>query len=413
MADVRDLTELRDVDRAVVGKAGRAAGTLTREGDDVVFRYEDDYLADPLAPPLAWTLPKSDEPRRATGGAVLPFFAGLLPEGLRLTALQTATRTSIDDHVTLLLAVGQDAIGDVTVRPEGEPEAVPTALWQPGSSTSLREVFAAATSTDPDVVDRSGLPGVQVKVSALMESTPVATTTGPAILKLDPQATPGLVRNEHFVMSMAQACGLLTARQQLVSDASGEQGLLVERFDRGVDDGVVRRFAQEDACQVLGKYPAAKYRITAQEAFRALRTVVEAWGGSGSATALRALELYAFSYLVGNGDLHAKNLSVGADASGVWALTPAYDLLCTQPYLHWKDRMALPLLGRDSKVTRRHLRESAEHLGVPVRALDRVLDRMLGYAEPWTARVQEAGMTDSDSERFADLLRDRSRELAG
>ncbi len=53
-------------------------------------------------------------------GALPPFFSGLLPAGRRLTALRSAVKTSADDELTLLLAVGADTIGDVQILPHGD-----------------------------------------------------------------------------------------------------------------------------------------------------------------------------------------------------------------------------------------------------------------------------------------------------
>lgn len=39
-------------------------------------------------------------------------FAGLLPEGVQLGVVTTLTKTSADDHLTLLLAIGADTIGN-------------------------------------------------------------------------------------------------------------------------------------------------------------------------------------------------------------------------------------------------------------------------------------------------------------
>ena len=44
-----------------------------------------------------------------------PFFAGLLPEGVRLRALVRRVKTSEDDLLSLLVAAGADCIGDVAV----------------------------------------------------------------------------------------------------------------------------------------------------------------------------------------------------------------------------------------------------------------------------------------------------------
>jgi len=116
---------LRSVPQAEVYKNGTLAGTLTREDDEVIFAYAVDYLADEQAPPVAFTLPKTVQPIRTGAGSVPPFFAGLLPEGARLNAITAATRTSEDDQLTLLLAVGADTIGDVEILPAGSTAAAP------------------------------------------------------------------------------------------------------------------------------------------------------------------------------------------------------------------------------------------------------------------------------------------------
>jgi serine/threonine-protein kinase HipA len=410
-----DVAGLVAVDKADVYKAGQLAGQLRRDGDDVVFEYGTDYINEAAAPPVAVTLPKSGSPVRATAGAVPPFFAGLLPEGARLQAVTAAARTSVDDHLTLLLVVGADAIGDVQVVPAGQLPADPPSLLDPARATmeDFAAVFARATSTDPEQLDRIALPGVQVKVSAAMVSTPIGTTTGPAILKLNPTGYPRLVENEHFFLAMADGCGLPIPSHHLLRDHAGRTGLLVERFDRLLPrTGPLHRFAQEDACQVLGRYPAAKYRLSLQEVAIGLAAAVEAAGGSRPLALLRILETAAFSYLIGNGDLHGKNLSIRQAPSGLWEVTPAYDLLSTQPYLSWRDPMSLPLYGRANRLTRRWWLDAAARLGLADRAITRALDRIVAAAEPWSVRLDEIGLDDRSTERLRELIATRSGELA-
>ena len=401
------MNDPREVTVADVHKAGRPAGRLTRDGDDVVFGYLPDYDG----PAVASTFPLGVDETRATAGAVPPFFAGLLPEGARLQALTTGARTSTDDQLTLLLLVGADAIGDVQVVPAGEEPSVPAPLLDPAAAgdVDFSVLFERATSPDAGGLDRVALPGVQVKASAAVVSTPLGTTTGPAILKLDPPGWPHLVANEHFFLTMAAACGLPVPDHQLLRDAAGRAGLLVTRFDRV--PGPPHRLAKEDACQVLGRYPAAKYRISLQEAALALGRTVEDGGGSRPLALRRILEVAAFSYLIGNGDLHGKNLSVRQNPDGIWELTPAHDLLCTQPYASWSDPMALDLYGRAAELGRRWWLDAAARFGLPERAVIRSLDRIVAAAEPWIDRVGEIGFDDPTTQRLADLLRTRRGEL--
>lgn len=408
--------EFVGIEEATVYKAERLAGELRRDGDDVVFSYAPEYLADDAAPAVAVTLPKHPRPVRATAGSVPPFFAGLLPEGLRLQAVTAAARTSADDHLTLLLVVGADAVGDVQVLPPGVPPYQPPARLDPSTAGAedFSAAFARAISADPGQLDRVALPGVQVKVSAAAMSTPVGTTTGPGILKLNPAGYPHLVENEHFFLAMAAECGLPSPAHYLLRDRRGRAGLLVERFDRvPAPGGPPRRIAQEDACQVLGRYPAAKYRLSLQEAAAGLAAAVEAAGGSRPLALLRILQTAAFSYLIGNGDLHGKNLSIRRAPSGLWEATPAYDLLSTQPYLGWRDPMALPVYGRANRLSRRWWLAAAAHLGLTERAAARALDRIVDGSVPGQDRLDEIGFDEPTTDRLRALIAARRSELAG
>ncbi|GAA5056548.1 type II toxin-antitoxin system HipA family toxin [Nocardia callitridis] len=413
MTTPNDLAELREVNAADVYKAGRLAGHLRREHDDVVFSYSEPYLADPTTPNVAFTLPKRAEGFRATAGSVPAFFAGLLPEGLRLTAITAATRTSEDDHFSILLAVGADTIGDVQAIPSGASHIDPPPMYNQTDTTAANftDLFNQATSSNPDDLDRTALPGIQIKVSAQMISTPVSTAQGPAILKLNPPGYPCLVENENFFLDMAHACGIRVPDHQIATDGHGRTALFISRFDRVLEDGRLHRFAQEDACQILGRYPAAKYRITLQEAIKGLAMAVTEGRGSFALAALQMLEVAAFSYLIGNGDLHGKNLSIRQNPAGTWEVTPAYDLLSTQPYLSWRDPMALTLYGRNAKLSYRWWTDAASRLGVPKRALDRSLARITDAAESWTSRISEIGFDEKTTTRLETLVTKRRQEL--
>ena len=128
--------EYRFVERATVLKKEHRAGQLVRREGGVEFRYFDEYLQG-RGEAIASTLPLSDQPTFRAAGAVPPYFAGLLPEGRRLQAVRTAVKTSLDDELSLLLAVGADPVGDVRVLPEGvEPDEVaPRAFRRDGGPT--------------------------------------------------------------------------------------------------------------------------------------------------------------------------------------------------------------------------------------------------------------------------------------
>jgi serine/threonine-protein kinase HipA len=398
--------DLRAVDRADVYVGDRLTAALSRDGKGVTTLDYRDPIPTGRTGGIAWSLPGPDSPFEVGGDALPAFFAGLLPEGVRLGVALTATKTSADDHFTLLLSVGSDTVGDVRVVPEGsEPRIRPPMVTD--TVTDLREVFREFTSSFES--DAVALAGVQPKVSASMWSTPTVTDRGPAILKLTPPSGfPKLVENEHFFMRMAAACGITAASTTIVEDESGVTGLLVERFDRR--DGV--RIPQEDACQVLDVYPGAKYRMKTEEVISGLARTCERGGGSARAATVELLRIVVFSWLIGNGDLHGKNLSIHAP-EGWWRPTPAYDLLTTQPYLKWRDPMAMNLYGRANRLKRSDFIDAGERLGVGARPMRRMIDELCDVSTTWIPRCAEIGFADRDTERLIALLTARAESLTG
>lgn len=364
-----DLEGLRAVATAEVWKGGRHAAALRRDRDGIRFEYRAEYLASG-GPGVATSLPPTSEVVRTGAGAVPAFFAGLLPEGRRLTNLRRAVKTSADDELSLLLAVGRDTVGDVQVVAEGTEPMSADALVR--VSRAWSGVRFAEVLADAGVIDPVGIPGVQDKVSARVISLPVARVGERYLLKLDPPEYPHLVANEAFFLALAREARVPTVAFEVVHDAEGRAGLLVRRFDRlPQPDGTTRPLACEDACQVLGRWPADKYQVTMEDAMRGLADLCPA-----RAVALRALyQQVVFAWLTGNGDLHAKNAAILSTPDGEWRVAPAYDLPSTVPY--GDTSFALTVGGVTTGLSRRRLLALAADVGLPPRAAARVLDDLL------------------------------------
>jgi serine/threonine-protein kinase HipA len=83
-----------------------------------------------------------------------------------------------------------------------------------------------------------------------------------------------------------------------------------------------------------------------------------------------------FSWLIGNGDSHAKNFSILESPDGEWMISPAYDLLCTAYYQNDRE-MALSLEGLTTRWNRELLLRTAKRLKVPERSANSVIDKQL------------------------------------
>ncbi len=383
-----ELERLPSVEVADVRKAGVPAATLTRDADGIEFAYRADYLASGgLA--VATTLPLTDQPVRTQAGAVPPYFAGLLPEGRRLTSLHRAVKTSADDELSLLLAVGRDTVGDVQVVPEGEDPAPAAPLLQVDSEWS--EVRFADVVSAVGVVDRVGLPGIQDKVSAGMISVPVGRAGDRYILKVDPPEYPHVVENEAFFLKLAREVRIESADATVVVDADGRPGLLVRRFDRVADpSGSTIPLASEDACQVLGRWPADKYHLSAEQVVMGLAVHCQA----RPVALQRLFQQICFAWLTGNGDVHAKNMAILRTSEGEWRVAPAYDLPSTVPY--GDKSLALAVQGRTRGVSRRYLLAFADAVGLRERIALRVLDGLLERTEGLGDRLLGADLPFSE-----------------
>lgn len=389
-----DLESLRRVGSADVYKAGQLAASINRtSAGGTEFAYIPGYAGDPVAS----TLPVGTAVIRNGSGSLPPFFAGLLPEGHRLTVLRRAVKTSADDELSLLLAVGADVPGDVQVIPAGEELADGPALADCASAEDLD--FDRLV----DDVDRQAIPGVQNKASASMISTPVAAGFGRFILKLSQSGFPHLIDNEAAHLAAARVMKLPVAQADLVCDRSDRPGLLVRRFDRIYENDGWQRLAFEDATQVLGLPPSAKYNIDAVDVVTAVAGIVGA-----PLVAVRNLYLqYLFAWLTGNGDLHGKNIGVLRDIVGRWEISPIYDIPCT--LIYGDESMALPIAGRTKNLRVKHWLDFAGEIGLPRKAA--VSAQRIALRAAATVDFDRLPFTGSPRNRVVRELRLRRAEL--
>jgi serine/threonine-protein kinase HipA len=403
---------------ADVYKAGVLAARLERHDGGTRFSYLPAYLASG-GPAVASSLPLTAVPVLSAAGAAPPYFTGLLPEGRRLNALRRSVKTSVDDELSLLIAAGANPVGDVQIVGHGEkldPDEHAVEL-DPGTPVDFDALLG-----DSGLIDPVALAGVQDKLSAGMISMPVASAGRRYILKLNAPEFPHVVENECVMFRYAARLRIPLSRVRLIRDVAGRPGLLVERFDRvpvahaagfttaGASPNAVLRLAVEDGAQVLGLYPADKYNVGYGQVCHALAAYCAA-----PLPALRNLALQAaFAWLAGNGDLHAKNVSMVQQPSGEWSVAPVYDIPSTVVY--GDKTLALTLGGKRTGISRKHFLGWAAEMGLTGRAAVQILELALKASAPLLADLQGgtafSSMTDDGASPFpAAVTRDWIKEL--
>lgn len=324
------------------------------------------------------------------------FFLNLLPEGARLQLLLDASR-SREDTLDLLLRVGWDAIGDVAVMGTKDPSPRTPMV----AEVSLHEAkFWALFERGAQYNADASVPGVQQKISASTIAFGVRMNEQlSGIVKLNPKDFPRLVHNEDFFLRMAKGCGLDVAEAKLVTDAAGETGLLVTRFDRVKEGRDVHKLHQEDGCQLLDLAPSQKYRVSVRQI---ADSIVE-FASAPRVEILRLLEQVLFNYLIGNGDQHAKNVSL-LWRKDIVRLSPAYDVLSTLPYPDLNQKMAMSLDGKTSNLKSADFVRFGERFEVPAAATSAMIRRVTTKAKPWLDRLDEIGFEDRITQELRRII---------
>lgn len=124
------------------------------------------------------------------------------------------------------------------------------------------------------------------------------------------------------------------------------------------------------------------------------------------------LAQYAFAYLSGNGDAHAKNFSILRDPSGRWQPTPAYDLPSSQPY--GDHTLALSVDGRrDGNIAGARFVALGEAIGLRARAAASVVRRVARAADGWIDEIEELPFDAGERKKLKRVVVNRQRRLLG
>lgn len=151
--------------------------------------------------------------------------------------------------------------------------------------------------------------------------------------------------------------------------------------------------------------PASKYSVTSED-------VAAALAGRCKAPLVASRNLYlqfVFAWLTGNGDLHAKNLSILGGRHGGFAMAPICDIPCT--LLYGDDSLALPVSGKTKNLKAKHWADFAASIGLPQRAATAA--NALALSASGKAKLEDLPFTGSPLRGALRELRFRRRELEG
>lgn len=331
--------ELQKLNALGVHLHDRRIGIINRlAGDSHIFAFEQDYIDDPNRPTLSLSYKSRTfglvTTVRPVSRRLPPFFSNLLPEGHLRDYLAQKAGVKKEREFYLMAVLGADLAGAVTVQPMDGGES------EHDHDHDLHQHHEDEDQQQKNVL-RFSLAGVQLKFSAVMEASggltvPAHGVGGSWIVKLPSTQYASVAENEYAMLELARATGIQVPPIRLVPVAEIEglppdvarlkgSALAIERFDRAAGG---RRIHVEDFAQVFGLFPDDKY---GERSYANIASVL--WAETGEEGTYEFVRRLVFSVLIGNGDMHLKNLSLVYPRGRKPVLSPAYDFVSTLPYI--------------------------------------------------------------------------------
>lgn len=323
-------------------------------GYEYEFRYDEGYVVSGR-PAIGFNLPVTDRPYRRNH---LPaFFANLMSEGWVKRHQAQLSRLDEDDKFGLLLGHGAELIGPLRVLTEPLPAEAPAPVRQVIPKKDLKGYRidfprSEFNSVAMQSLGKVSISGVQPKMFLSHHDSQKKTLTnaiglGPYIVKPSPSGLPELAQNEFMIMRLCRLVGFNVADHFLVPFSCGEPAYVTSRFDidhLGRPIGFVEDMA---SCMDVAPSQKSSERLSYEWMLR----VAHSAAGYHAQILRDGFLQVLMSYIVGNNDLHLKNVSLvrplGSDtAIGFSAL---YDMVCVAPYREY-DNTELALFMLETEV---------------------------------------------------------------
>ncbi|MFD2454487.1 type II toxin-antitoxin system HipA family toxin [Ideonella paludis] len=412
--------------------------------DQVINRFvaDDEFGSDPQQPYVSLSMRAGQPEQQAAlwkdvsapsfNGAysrknmrawLLPaFFQNLLPEGPLRERIAQRRQCDSEDYFEILAATGKDLPGGlhaIPINPNDLEKGRLSRLMTQGKDALEMSVVAQPLE------EAASVPGMQAKLAVLragdrfvarakLSEDDDRIAVRHVIAKLPVGERAHLPELEELSLRMAQAAGVSTVEAELMPLGNlavehgydlGEVGeqtpfLAVYRYDRDAQTPTGRVHC-EDFAQILGVQPEDKYTSD----YLTVAAVMMRVPSLGEAAVHELLRRILVNDLLGNPDMHLKNIGVRYTHPTEPDLPPAYDIVAYSAYGVQPYARALRLFPEQTtdqgRLDLAIVREFCTRLGIPEKPAWSSLKRCTDKARAlWPAMIEKAAI----SERMKSLL---------
>lgn len=317
-------------------------GVFSQRSEDAPVRFEYD---DAEGAPVSLSLPRTGAVSTIAPKA---FLENLLPE-TRQARWRMADRLGVDSVDTFDLLSGVDTTGGLVFSPSDELPSV-RGEARPLDDEELAAQIAQTRRAGSAWFARAehcrfSLAGGQPKFTLANHNGtwlwPDIAIPSTHIIKPPVSDCPGGDYVENAVMELGSLCGLRTARHGMIEPRPGVSAYVVERFDRKVENGRVRRLHCEDMAQAMGCMPDGKYDIDAVSCIRFLHRF-----DPTDELGYEFVRRLAFNVSSADSDSHGKNYSFMLEPDGI-RFSPMYDMNATRTWVGLDQDLAMRVNGKE------------------------------------------------------------------
>lgn len=351
------------------------------------------------------------------------FFQNLLPEGMFRDQIAAARGCAPNDHFELLAACGKDLPGNIYALP------VEVSRHELGRYVTQNADALEITVTAEPLTEGVSLSGVQPKLGVIKKGDRYVARTRDEdthiIAKLPVPGMPLLPEVEELSLRLARAAGVqvchayLEPLHKLAAQHHYDLGetdaqsrfLAVVRYDRSHN----ARIHCEDFAQIFGIMPEDKY--SPQASYLAVAATLLQFPSLGEPAVHELLRRMVVNEMLGNPDMHLKNIGLWYPDGKTPELPPAYDIVAHALYAPVTghglrilpaelEASLQPKNGANSQSRRLSLRptvlrEFCNQLKIPERPAAKALSQCVKAAyDSWPQLIEQSALTASQKTKL-------------
>jgi serine/threonine-protein kinase HipA len=261
------------------------------------------------------------------------------------------------------------------------------------------------------------IPGVQPKLSLNLEQHPddpkksrltIVGLWGQYILKPQSEAFKSLPENEDLTMHLASIANIITAEHSLLRTTSGELVYVTKRFDR--EKG--KKTPMEDFCQLMevSSVGRSKYDNGTMEK---VGKTIKKYSSAPGVDLITFFDIAIFSFLIGNSDLHLKNLSMIKTIDNQYRLSPAYDLMSSTLVMGKADpeQMALHMNGKKNKIRKNDFIALANNIQLAPTITEKIFTKYSSLIEKFEQFISSSFLSSELKEQYLLIFQERCHAL--